>query len=958
MATYTFTFGSTAATFNDVLKEAKLDDGTGAIALGALTPAATYDAATKVLTIPSYGTYDVTTDTFKAAAGLTGTLVVTKGTNVTPKIIDLSAATGALTFTAGAGDAAITKILGGAGADSLTAATGTTSINGGAGDDTITAGVTGGYAAGPTVKGGLGADKFVQADDALKMKVDDYNYTEGDTLVLGATNVFTASTALSATGAFVDNTTATLSASAALANSAYKVKVTDGSGTPVTREYWTAASATSVNLDGTGKTDALYIDAGAAVKAQVTLGGGNDYVTLGSSQVTLTAGKAGGSDSIKAGEFDDDFAGDVLNLKDATLSELAFAAGTIKIGTGATQTTLNNVGKATDGQILVQENGGAVKKVAYTAVGGKMTMTDSAVADVYLGAASTTAGDVVELDLKGVTTYGTFINLQDTAKYKNINKITGSTITAGTYVGAVNSHDSTGATGTSFDLTAATASSQVWGGSGAADTIALNNNGVKDTIWFGTTDGKDVVTVGGAKQFEQGFAAAKDVVNLYDVADLTTLSFAAGTAATDVKITAAAGNTLELQKVVAAGTKDTQLKLMDKTGAVKKVAVGTAAGAVINGEKADLVIGFADLDNQVKYTATQTTDVFVNLYDTAKFKNIRDIDLSAATSAHNLAVGSATLASIINLGGASSEAWGGSSQANTFSGLGATAGTIWFGANDGADVVLAGFAGDDKIKFYDKSISEIATAYKFSGSSFISKTNASDSLLLTGVTGGINTIIDKNNNAAKVVYGSAAAALVYAADAKVYMADDAVAASQTVNVAAAGDVFLYLGNGKDATVGDVYFSNVKAIDATSTAGNTVLCGAAATSDTLTGGMSSSAMWGGGIANDEMIGHTSAVDQFWFGSGDGADKVTAGADKKDTIVLHNITSIADVTMTLDTTAAAEKFTITAKDGSALTVSDSATAAFTALDGGITFQFGADASAKSYTYNRVSNSFVAK
>lgn len=903
---------------------------------------ATLSADKATITIPGYGTLtasaatNVKVFTFKASSSApTGTYSFTESAHLAKwDNLDFSLATSAVTVT---GTTKTTKILSGAGADALTADVLTESIIGGAGDDTITA-AAGGVAV--SFKGGLGADKFVQVG-AVNLAVADYNYAEGDTVKQFSS--LAAGASLAADGKYIDtNITVTTTA----ADSAYKVKVTDSTATPVTKEFWTAKTgASSVSFDGTSITNDLVIDVQQAISSQITLGSGSDTATLTGSKVTLTAGKSGGTDALVG--FDGTFTGDVLNLKDATLSDLTFgASNNVTIGSGATKTILTDINATggANGKLLLQENGGTVKKVAYTTVGSSMDMSDSSVADVYLGAASTVATDTVGLDVTGLTSYGNLINFQDTAKYKNVNSIVGGANTGGnSYVGTVSSHDASGATGTTFDLAAVVASSQIWGGSSAKDSIALNiGNGAKDTVWFGTTDGTDTVS-----GFDMGFRAANDVVKLYDVADLTTLSITGD--ANNATVKAAAGNTLTMLGV-ANGNSNAQLKLMDKNGTVKKVAIGTALGATVLSSNADLVIGSSELDNIVVFDNTQTTDVFVNLFDTTKYKNIKDINLTNVTGSHNLAVGSATLASDITLAGATSEAWGGSSKVNRFNNIGATAATIWYGANDGADVVAAGFAADDKIKFYDKSIAELATAYTYNNGAvqFQSTANNADTLTVTGlVANSAITVLDKNNTAAKVVVGNNA--LTYAADAKVYMG-----AAATVTVGTTNDVFLYLGNGKDATYGDVFFSGVTQIDAATSTGKTVLCGAANTADTLTGGSNSSAMWGGGVANDDMVGHTSAVDQFWFGTGDGADVVSAGIDKGDTIVLHNITSIADVTMTVN--AGAGTFAIAAKDGSTLSVTDAA--AITAMDGGLTFQFGADTSAKSYTYNKVSKTFVAK
>lgn len=910
---------------------------------------------TTTITVPNYGTFtkgaEVSKDiTFTAAATYpSGKITLTEESGKAEFAkVDFSAATGAVEVTA---TAITATVLGGLGADKLTAADVTASINGGAGDDTITAGVTGGLAAGATVKGGLGADQFKHADASVKMNVADYNYAEGDTLILA--NNFNdgagTETALSKTGAFVDKTGgAMLSGTAALADNAYKVKVTDA--TAATREYWTAAQVAAVTLDGSAKTDALRIDATNALTAVVTGGKGDDAINITNSQATLTASKSDGTDTIAGFTFG--YTGDVLNLKDAVLSDVTWGTTSSSIGLN---TILKGIGGAKQ-EILVQENSGATKKVAFsTATAQSLAMTDSKVADVYVGMSSTTKTDTTILDATGVTGAGTVINLLDTAKYKNITDIKGA-VGGGTYVGAVNSHDTTSATGTNFDLTAAgTKASQVWGGSKAADSIALlATNAAQDVVWFGTTDGTDKVT--GFKA--AGYSAINDVVNLHDVADISTLAFAdsTGAAGKGVNITTATGNVLDLQEASGAALTNNaiQLLLKDKSGTVKKVAVGAAnANAKISavdadGVDADMVIGHVGTGDSVVYGANQKTNLVVNLLDTAKYKNIADVDVSGAANGSNIVVGASNINSAIKLGGTTSEVWGGSSFANAIT-AGAGADTIWYGNNDGADAITGFSNAADKIKFYDKSVAELAKAYTWNGTTtFTSTTTATDSLNV-GVTGTIN-VVDKNNNVAKVVL-SAAGAFDYAKDAKVYMGS---AANTTLNVASTDNVVLYLGNGKDATVNDIYFSGVTGLDASASTGQTVLIGSASKADVLKGGTTSSAMWGGGSAADQMVGQVNAIDEFWFGTGDGADKVTGtGTTKQDKIVLHNITSIADVTMTVDTVAG--NFVVTAKDGSTLTVDDAGAAA---LDGGLTFQFGVNADAKSYTYNRISKTFNAK
>lgn len=871
----------------------------------------------KSITVAGYGVFSITgatAATFTADAALTGDYKLVDGGTVKITIGDFKAATGAVTVT---GSASSTSIIGGAGNDSITTTVDSTTVVGGAGNDTITAGA---FTA--TVTGGEGADKFVQTDAGKAFNVTDYNYAQGDTLVIKS--AFSAVTAaLASDGTFTDASTATVTASVAEVDGVYKAKVTDGAGPAVTKEFWTAKAAGSVVMDGSKVTDAMVIDATKAVASTVQGGFGDDAISLTGSQATLTVGKNNGHDTITG--FDAGFNGDVLNLTGATLAD-------IKWDTNSTigATTLNGVGNATKGEILIQENGGAVKKVAYAAAAGQTFTSAKFDADVYLGHSSGSA-----LDISTGTVEGAVVNLYDTDKYKNINNVKGA-VAGGVYIGTADTTKSS-----VFDLTSADKASEVWGGSKADDTVSLKaTNDVQDVVWFGTTDGNDSVD-----GFKAGFGEKSDVLYLYDVADVTGLKITGNT--TNVSITAATGSVVDLK--VAAVTNGTQLQLKDSAGNVKKLAVAVDdAVATIDGVGADMVIGKAEFArNVVTYDAKQKTDVVVNLFDTSIYQNINDVNLTNATGASNVVIGSADSVngSKITLAGAAAEVWGGSKAADTIT-TGAGKDVIWFGAGDGADSVAAGFTvADDKVKFYDKSIGEIAKDYTWNSvaSQFISKADATDSLELNGITTATLNIVDKDNKEAKAVIG--AAALNYDKDAKVYMG---AAASLTVN--ATEDVVLYLDNNAANPVNDIYFSGVTSINASNSTGQTVLIGNAAVGNQLIGGRASSAMWGGGMASDTMVGTVGSVDEFWFGAGDGIDSVN-GADSADKVVLYGAASIDDITMTVNT----NDFVITAKDGSILTVADLGNAA---LKGGITFQVGVNDAATSYTYDVANKQFVAK
>lgn len=906
-------------------------------------------ATATTITIPGYGVItktSATTMTFTAdAACPVGDVTFVGGTATKADLtaVDFSSVTSPITsVTDSTGTKKITKITGTTAADSITSALANTTLVGGAGDDTLTAGtgiVT-------TLTGGDGADKFVQTNAAATTTITDYNYAQGDKVVLAAAAFGTA--AMSSTGTFTDDaTTASVTGTAAIGTDGiYKIKAVSGANT---QEYWTSKVTTdAVTLDGSAVANVMVIDATGAAKSVVTGGSKNDVISVAGSQVTLNAGSNAGSDSVNG--FDGGFSGDVLNLTGTALKNVIWgdnsgAGKYTKIGASELQGLGVN---AATGKILVQENGGTAKKVAFT---GATTQIISATdADVYMGFADGTT----KLDVSGATA-DTVVNLLDTDKYKNIASITGAANFAGTYIGAVNTAaDATGATGTGINLVGANKASQVWGGSKASDTITLNGgNAVQDVVWYGINDGLDKVT-----NFSTGFKATNDVLNLYNVADVSTLTFGTG------KITV--GSAADVLDTGLAGAGQ-QFLLKNSAGVTKKVAVvakdATDADVVqVNGVGADLVIGHKTATTKVAqdtvvYDATQTANLTVNLLDTSAYKNIANVDLSNVVNSSNIVIGAKDIASAITLGGiatTTNDVWGGSSQANVIT-AGAGSDTIWFGNNDGKDSVTNfGVAGTDKIKFYDKSVADLTKAYTYDAvnKKFVS-TQGVDELTLTGFAGTSVNVLDKNNTAAKVVVGTN---LNYDSAAKVYM-------GTSVAVTGSNDAVLYLGNGVDATVNDIYFSGVTQLNAAASAGKNVLIGSSTGNDVLTAGSTSTAMWGGGKAADTMTGNDAGVDQFWFGSGDGNDTVYK-ADKKDTIVLYNTTSINDITMTISDDLKSLK--ISAKDGSSLLIDDStgtipagATTALTgALDGGLTFQFGTNADAKSYTYNRISKSFVAK
>ena len=101
----------------------------------------------------------------------------------------------------------------------------------------------------------------------------------------------------------------------------------------------------------------------------------------------------------------------------------------------------------------------------------------------------------------------------------------------------------------------------------------------------------------------------------------------------------------------------------------------------------------------------------------------------------------------------------------------------------------------------------------------------------------------------------------------------------------------------------------------------------------------------------MQGSIAAVDTIWFGTTDGADTFSKGADQGDTIYLWDVSSIDNVKLTMGGATGAETETVVL-GGSTLTITDTA---HTALDGGLTFKLSMGAA---YTYDRTNSKFIAK
>ena len=927
------------------------------------------------ITVEGYGNFQaLTTGTvmFTADAALAaGTYTFTDNAGLTFTKVDLTAATAAIIATA---SDATTDILGGSGDDVLTGDAATTVLSGAAGNDILTAGalaatlqggtgndtlISGSAAVVDTLIGGTGADVFEVGTSSIV--ASDYSYSEGD--VIKST---VGTTTLSDAGALSVNSDAVISTLSATDN-AYKAKINDGT---TTTEIWTAVTNQAVTLDGSAVTNSIVMNAATNAQGTTLVGGtGADSITsglgadaiwggAGNDSITLTTdttaiadtvwfATGNGTDTVTGFEAGFEDTDDVVNLYDATLSDaLVYDDGTsTAIRVGDSTMILTGVDPDAIIDLKVQEKSGTVKKAAFDLAGSQAFTVTGAddEADVYYGNGSA-------LDYSGYTESGLKVDLYtDTAKYKGISQITASAVVGGTYIGSSNA-------ATTIDASGATEANTIWGGSANADVISLNDT-ARDTVWFGATDGADSI-MGSS----YGYADTSDVIKLWDVTDLATVTFSDnGTTATITDGSAV------LDTGFAIAATGANILVEDAAGTIKKVAfsadksqAATIKGITVDGV-ADYVLGTKDITDTVTYDANLITDLTVNLQDSSVYSSIENINASGAAGNLTL-IGAADVASAITAGAKNNVIWAGSSEDNAITltvDAATNKDTIWYGGTyDGKDTVT-NFGANDTVKFWDMSVAELATSGVTVGSAanrtFTFSTSNILELDALGAAATSINIKDKNDTSVKVQIGAAVATdFTYDDTTKIYFGIAGVA--NTVSASEANATF-YLDNGKATaqfgaamTVNDIYFNHVTALDASGMHGDYTLIGSASVANTLTGGAGTTAMWGGGLSNTAMVGDTAGVDTVWFGSGDGMDTFTnAGATDK--IVLWNTVAIADLTATYDGT---NGLTIATSTGDHLAITAGAADDFTSL----TFQVGTSNTAATYTYDTENKSFKAK
>ena len=907
---------------------------------GAAYTDVTVDGTGKKVIVGGYGTFDATNTSavvFAADASLNGDveLVVTQVSNAAATLAgaNFSAATAGVNYK---GTENMTNITGGAGNDTIdsTPVTVEASVNAGAGNDSLKVGGSDTNATHVTL--GTGADT-IDIASGKAVKIADYNYYEGDVIKSNDTVKVGADGTLALGGS--NNSVVSGANGVAVQDNWYAAKV-DKSG--VITDYFTAVGSNNVNVtkDLSKSVIANVVDASGAKSANITLGHGSDTVSLSSGVDTVAVGKSAGNN------VTDIKSDDVIAIDGANLSNISLAAGTTNADKVAVKYAASTVetGVATTGGFLNFNDGSKTHKLAFDNIttAGTIKYATASDADWFVG----TSGGGTTLEV-GATTH-----LHDASKYQNITNISVSTDAK---LDAPISL--TGATGKDNKIDAANAKVgvAVWGFSSGTDTIALSTaNKAQDTVWFGAGDGND--TIGG---FAYGTASDSDVLYLKDTKTLKDIDVAFdNTGGGKAKFTVGKAVASVNANTVNGSSDVAQIQLADEK--TYKVAGEYTAknGVTINTDDIDGLdyYAFAGDGNAKAVSITGSKDwifhsLYTDFYTTGA--NVATVDASKAT-------GNVTLAAAASIkgGAGTNNIW--TYQANTSATVTAGTGTdiIWFAENADQAVSVSGFtAGTDVVKFATaQSLKEIADNYSFAtaGTGNTDTTingvnNTASVLTLTGVSDSTINLVDGSDKAYKALVNKTAKG-TFATDVNIY----AGMTELTVDGSVEGTVSVRVGKESRGLSSDTYFidNSVTTFDASQSTATFWVAGNANAATTIKGGLTENYLYGGGAASDELFGSVAAKDTFYFGTGDGTDKISGGVDKEDTIALWNVADadIANVSVSINKSNQVE---ISLSDSSKLTITDANGA--TALTDGLTFT---SASQTAYTYDSESKTLVKK
>ena len=787
----------------------------------------------------------------------------------------------------------------------------------GSGNDTIDLNIV--SSAAVSVRGGRGADLFDLGDGSKDSKalVGDYSYTDGDVVSVNAITDYT----LGNTGLFQTSTDGKTTVQATSSDSLYKVKVTAG-----TDNFDFATAANGSNVSVVLNEDAGVVNVSGADSAIVDLGRGNDTIYgADTTSLTLKVGRADGT----MNKLDKALgADDTLALLNGDLSIVKVDGGNLKFGDTSIAGAVDNAGES---KFNVSFDDGKTTGVAFVAHTGKINVdADAGLPDFYIG-----TGDSDSV-VVAATGKDIVIDLSNDSRISgNVAAIDAKAVTGNAVL--------KGRAGVKTNIVAGVIAEgkvqEIYTGTGS-DSIALQVSSGTAKVHLSDAKGNtDTVS---------GFNWSNDILVLDDVDALTVKTF--GYTSNGLKLSTSEAT------VASALSADEQLNVQ-LAGADKeiKVAFYEASKKIKATKDTSVVLNVGDAENiGVDYTGAGFDSAFnVDLNDTSKYiGTFVSVNASGAGDAA-LVIGKDGVDNHLTIDGGS-VAWGGanSNDSISISNVDVDGGSIvWTGAAGGQDT-LTGYRSKDVIYAYDRETwtnEAIKSDVAYVDDNLVIKSADGSTLNLGDYDGGTLLLMGNKMEVTKVATSNAAT-IDYAADVNVYVAkQDNTELKLSNTVVAEGssaviDLAGVMGENK------VYSENITKIDASASAGNFLLVGANVSGSQIQGGQTMNVLYGGGYADQTMVGTAAAADLFWFGANDGHDKITSFDATKDVVYLWSTTNIDDVKVSsINDSDATVVFDAT---GSTLDITGTSVAKTTFM-----VRDGADGY-NCYTYDAENKAFVKK
>lgn len=804
----------------------------------------------------------------------------------------------------------------GAGKDTInltaTGATVDSKINAGVGDDLV---IVGNGANFTNVALGAGKDT-VQFAGKATVNLTDYNYNQ-DVIDSSSTTAELSNngTLTLGDGSVVSGITA--------ANNLYLARV----GTKNTTVYATAAEDTAkAVVDASSITDkTVIINTESADSAMITAGKASlTAITLNSNADagvdTVKVGNATAKASINVVNFNTD---DVLSFTGLTFDKtnISLSGGDVTLTNGKVSV---NLGKNVT--VASANNAGKVAKFNLDGKTLYATAADDQVINLTEEEDITkvlVAGQNDATKSSGIMTSAQLVDLRS-SNFHNIDKVVLSADTAAkaSVIGTKSSK-----IGLTIDARNATDGVAVWANNSTSkgDTILFGvANDVADTLWLGSADGNDTVS---------GFDYESDVLYLADATSMTVDKGVIKVGKSKMSINGAtADEIIQVQgakfegTVYAAGDfgTDAVVTLGENAGKVNYYAVGKKAEVEISANMSDTYTFLKDIN----YAGASKANI-------AAGGSVASINAGGVTEedAKVIVEGVAN----VTLGAGTNEVWvnGAASKGNVVLGNGTD--KVWFGASD-KTVNVTNYDGESD------TIALIGNTMDFKA-----KKDSSGNVVITSATGSKLNLGAPSTDFVNVVDSTGA-------QYKVYAGDKTASATYSTNTDSRS-IFVGVGTlTSDGTVEDnttlvlngannkwglqsaaVVDKSVKTIDMSGSSADFTLVGSSTVNNTITGGNGTNYLNGGGASKDTLNGVTGAVDNFFYGKGDGDDTLV-NVEADDFVQLYDVASADLASVKADDPS---KVVITLNDKSKLTINgleDGAT--FVLTDGVYSYDSSAD------------------